>query len=210
LVAKPLRLPVMRHVWTLIAALVIGPLAWILMAFGQDRSAQAFANAADSGSLHTADFIQPLLLLAGAGVVLGLIATLRFSPLGAVVAGVAYTATYATLLIAPHRLLDLLAHHVSVAGHRADLSTPIRTGTALLVGAMLLVATASVDRWRRRPRPTETTSDPTSEQDRPLGVDGLGLSRTFDDLDKDLMLAGSTSTAHAGAGSPRGGDFTRR
>jgi hypothetical protein len=200
----------MRHARTLIAALVIAPLAWILMAFGQDHSAQAFANAADSGSLHTADFIQPLLLLAAAGVVLGLIATLRFSPLGAVVAGIGYTATYAMLLIAPRRLLDLFDHHVSVAGHRADLSTPIRTGTALLVGAMLLVATASVDRWRRWPRPAETFGDPASQQDRPLGADGLGLSRTFDDLDKDLASARTTSTAHAGMGSVRGGHLTSR
>lgn len=200
----------MRHVKTLIAALVIAPLAWILMAFGQDRSALAFANATHSGSPRTADFLEPLLLLAAAGVVLGLIATLRFSPLGAVVAGVAYTATYATLLIAPRRVLDLFAHHVSVAGHRADLSTPIRTGTALLLGATLLVATASVDRWRRWPRATDTANDPVSERDRPLGVDGLGLGHTFDDLDEDLVLARPMGTAHGGPDPLRGRDFGPR
>jgi hypothetical protein len=200
----------MRHVRTLIAALVIAPLAWILMAFGQDRSAQTFADAADSGSMRSADFIQPLLLLAAAGVVLGLIATLRFSPLGAVVTGVAYTATYAGLLIAPHGLLDLFDHHVSVAGHSADLSTPIRTGTAVLIGALLLVATASVDRWRHWPRPAQTSSDPASDQDRPLGVDGLGLSRTSDGLDEDLVLARTTSGPRSDLGSARGGDFDRK
>jgi hypothetical protein len=200
----------MRHVKTLIAALVIAPLAWILMAFGQDRSALAFANATHSSSPRTADFIEPLLLLAAAGVVLGLIATLRFSPLGAVVAGFAYTATYATLLIAPRRLMDLFVHHVSVAGHRADLSTPIRTGTALLVGATLLVAAASVDRWRRWPRPADTVSDSAYEHDRPLGVDGLGMSRNFDDQDRDLAFARPMSTAHAGPDSVRGRDFGPR
>jgi hypothetical protein len=208
--AKPLRLPVMRHVRTLIAALVIAPLAWILMAFGQDRSAQAFAPAADGGALHSADFIRPLLLLAAAGVVLGLIATLRFSPLGAVVAGVGYTATYAALLIAPGRLLDLFAHHVSVAGHHADLSTPIRTGTTLLIGAMLLVATASVDRWRRWPRPATTASDPVRDQDRPLGADGLGLSRTSDGWDEDVALARTMSSPRSNPGSLSGDDFARK
>lgn len=190
----------MRHLKTLLAALVIAPLAWILMAFGQDRSAQAFASAAGSTSGHAAGFVQPLLLLAAAGVVVGLIATLRFSPLGAAVTGVAYTATYATLLVAPARLLDLFGHHVSVAGHRADLATPIRTGTALLVGAMLLVAMVSIDRWRRWPRSTGSVGDQAFDRDRPLGADGLGLSRTFEDLDNELAASPTPDVPRAGTG----------
>jgi hypothetical protein len=208
--AKPLRLPDMRHVGTLIAALVIAPLAWILIAFGQDRSAQAFDNAAGGGSLQAADFVRPLLLLAAAGVLLGLIATLRFSPLGAVAAGIAYAATYAALLVAPDRILDLFDHHLSVSGHRADMATPIRTGTALLVGAMLLVATASIGRWRRWPRSGGSFSDPVADENRPLGADGLGLSRAMDDLDGDFTPTRITSAPRAGTGSLRGGDLTPR
>src|SRR5258705_9110670 len=143
----------MRHIGTLIAALVIAPLAWILTAYGQDRSAQTFANAGSGGAVNTGDVTRALLLLAAAGVLLGLIATLRFSPLGAAVSGAAYIAIYATLLIAPHGLLNLFNHTVSVAGQRADLSTPIRTGTTLILGAAMLVGVASVGRWRRWPRP---------------------------------------------------------
>ena len=75
----------MRHVWTLLAAIVIAPAAWLLIAYGQPHSAAAFANSVNSGGWHANDFLWPLLLLAGAGILLGLLATLRISPLGAVV-----------------------------------------------------------------------------------------------------------------------------
>ena len=57
----------MRHVGTLIAAAVIAPLVWIMVAFGQAGSARAFARAQDGGALHTGDFVRPLEYLAVAG-----------------------------------------------------------------------------------------------------------------------------------------------
>ncbi|WP_165440058.1 hypothetical protein [Micromonospora kangleipakensis] len=39
-----------------------------------------------------------------------------------------------------------------MAGQHADLATPVRTGTTLLIGAAILVAVPSVQRWRRWPR----------------------------------------------------------
>src|SRR5205823_1014734 len=74
----------MRHLWTLIAAVVIAPAAWLLMAYGQPQAADAFAKSAQAGTWHANDFLWPLLFLAGAGLLLGLLATLRFSPLGEV------------------------------------------------------------------------------------------------------------------------------
>jgi hypothetical protein len=71
----------MRHIGTVIAAVIVGPLAWILLAMGQDRSAQEFANARDSSAVDTNYIIRPMLLLAAAGILLGLIAVLRLSPL---------------------------------------------------------------------------------------------------------------------------------
>ncbi len=79
----------MRHLGTLIAAVVIGPSAWILLAFGQDRSAQAFAHAQNT-ALHTGDFVRPVEYLAAAGLLLGLLATLRVSPLGSVLTGLGF------------------------------------------------------------------------------------------------------------------------
>src|SRR5690242_5142568 len=98
----------MRHIGTLLAAIVVGPLAWILLAFGQDRSAQVFADARLSGTFRTEDFVGPLVFLAGAGLLLGIIGTLRFSPLGATVLGIVYTSSYTLLLIAPKGTLGLL------------------------------------------------------------------------------------------------------
>jgi hypothetical protein len=161
----------MRHVATLIAAIVIGPLAWVMIAFGQERSALVFANAHDGSVARPGDFVRPLLLLAGAGILLGLVATLRISPLGAVLTGVVYTSSYVALLIAPKWLLGRLDHNVSVAGRHAELTTPIRTGTALLLGALLLVAVVSVGRWRRWPLPAheepETVPGLDSQTDGP-------------------------------------------
>jgi hypothetical protein len=144
----------MRHIGTLIAAVIVGPLAWILLAFGQGRSAEVFAEASLSGTFRTEDFVGPLLWLAGAGLLLGLLGTLRFSPLGAMVIGVAYTSSYTLLLIAPKGTLDLLTNDLSVANRHADLTTPIRTGTSMVLGLLLLVAGISIGRWRRWPTPT--------------------------------------------------------
>ncbi|WP_157746415.1 hypothetical protein [Micromonospora inositola] len=176
----------MRHVGTLIAAIVIGPLAWILLAIGQDRSVQAFTTAQSSGAFNTGDFVRTALLLAAAGVLLGLIATLRFSPLGAVLTGLVYASSYLAMLTRPAWLLRLLGHKLTVAGQHADLATPVRTGTTLLIGAAMLVAVLSAQRWRRWPNPAaeapemaalESPSSPfASAQDRPLGAEGLGLT----------------------------------
>jgi hypothetical protein len=140
----------MRHLGTLIAAVIIAPLAWILLAFGQDRSAQAFANV-QGDAFDKGDFLRPALCLAAAGLLFGLIATLRFSPLGAVLTGIVYADSYLALLVNPKRLLDVFPGKISVAGRSADLTTPLRTGTALLLGALLLVGVASIGRWRRWP-----------------------------------------------------------
>jgi hypothetical protein len=144
----------MRHVATLITAIVVGPSAWILLAFGQDRSADVFAEASRSGTFRTEDFVGPLLLLAGAGLLLGILVTLRFSPLGVTVIGIAYTSSYTLLLIAPKGTLGLLTNHLSVADRHADLTTPIRTGTTVVLGLLLLAAAMNISRPRRGPTPS--------------------------------------------------------
>jgi hypothetical protein len=55
----------MRHLATLIAAMVIAPLVWVMLAFGQDRSIQAFANGEGDAALANIDFIRPFAFLAG-------------------------------------------------------------------------------------------------------------------------------------------------
>lgn len=201
----------MRHIGTLIAAIVIGPLAWMLLAFGEHQSAEAFAHAQSTDSLHHNDFVRPVLLLAGAGILLGLIATLRFSPLGAVLTGLVYAASYLVMLVEPRRLLDLLNHDITVAGQEANLATPVQNGTALLLGGVLLVGVFSVHRWRRWPRPdvdaTETVRRDDSfsfrsARDRPLGAEGLGLTNAGWTTERDQWTPRPAEAERAMAGGP--------
>ncbi|MET7750057.1 hypothetical protein [Micromonospora sp. NPDC005367] len=181
----------MRHIKTVIAALIVGPLAWVLLAAGQGRSLRVFADAQDNGAAPAATaLLKPLLVLSAAGLLLGLISTVRVSPLGSVLTGLAYAASYAGLLVSPAWLLDLLSHKLSVVGYQIDLLTPVRTGTTLLLGLLLMVGAVSAQRWRRWPQSDtdEQTVDgpdkmipPVSEQDRPLGADGLGATKQGED-----------------------------
>jgi hypothetical protein len=163
----------MRHLGTLIAAIVIAPAAWLLIAFGEAESITAFAKAQDSGAWPAGDFIAPLLFLAGAGLLLGLIGTLRFSPLGAVVTGLLYVGSFVAVLFAGKTVNDLLNYTITIAGRKADLRVPVGTGTSLLLGALLLVSVASLKRWRRWPgayaEPSaESLDDGTTEDTKPF------------------------------------------
>lgn len=196
-------LPAMRHYGTLIAAVVISPLAWILLAFGQDRSAHIFANAHGNGSLTPGQFGWPLVMLAGAGLLLGLIGTLRFSPLGAAFAGVVYAGSYALLAIIPKGLMDFAGHELYISGHGADMSAPIRSGTSMALGAALLVSVFSVSRWRRWPRPgMEPASSSTLLPDyNPLG--------TLPERDTEPDLVGGGSAGSGGFGTSWGSSSLR-
>jgi hypothetical protein len=211
----------MRHIGAVIAAVIVGPLAWILLALGQDRSAQEFANAQDGGAVDTNYLVRPMLLLAAAGILLGLITVLRLSPLGALLTGTFYVASGLGPLISP-TLLNLLDHKLTLGGHQVDLATPVRTGTTLVLGSLLLVGVASVHRWRRWPRPAAEASVTVppdefipagSGPDHPLGADGLGLNKPGRAAEPELEWAGNPqrlgSPERAGnpewAGSRRGG-----
>jgi hypothetical protein len=154
---------VMRHLGTLIAAIVIAPAAWLLIAFGQSESIIAFAKADSSGAWRPVNFVLPLLLVAGAGLLLGLLASLRFSPVGAVVAGLVYVATYAAVLIDAKDAIKLLNYRITIVHHTADLRSPIVSGAAPLLGALLLVGVVSVGRWRRWPAAVPATVPATDE-----------------------------------------------
>jgi len=193
-------LPAMRHYGTLIAAIVISPLAWILLAFGQDRSAHVFANAQNNNaSLAGGDFVYPLLFLGAAGLLLGLIGTLRFSPLGATFAGLVYVASYAALVIMPKGLMDFAGHNLYILGHGADMSAPIRSGTAMAFGAALLLSVFSVSRWRRWPRSATFGSESSSLLP---DYNPLGTSASERDTEPDLVgRYGSGSSSSGGFGS---------
>jgi len=70
----------MRHVLSLVMGVVIAPLVWVAIAVGQ--------GATQEGVPH--GLLVSGLVLVGVGLVAGLLASLRTSPLGAVFASVVY------------------------------------------------------------------------------------------------------------------------
>lgn len=141
----------MRHLWTLIAAIVIAPVAWLLIAFGQTQSGTAFGKAAQSGTWSASSFVWPLLFLAGAGILLGILGTLRFSPLGAVLTGLFYVASYVAVLVDGKDAYKLFNYKITILKHDALVPAPVANGTTLVLGSLLLVGVASLSRWRSAP-----------------------------------------------------------
>jgi hypothetical protein len=186
----------MRHIATVIAAVVIAPLAWLLIAFGQTETVKAVS----AGSYSVGHLVRPLVLLAAAGILVGLIATLRFSPLGAVLAGLAYTASYVLLMVHHGTVDQVLGYTLKIAGEHADLRVPVQNGTSLVLGGLLLVAVVSVKRWRRWPNP-EAAEEPTSAT-----IPSQLTPESSSAFDGFSAAAGSTSGSLTGLGGS--GDAT--
>jgi hypothetical protein len=137
----------MRHLGSLLAGLVIAPLAWVLLAFGQTR---VYAYWSPTAVDHNYPWIEPILYLVAAGLLVGLLASTRISPVGPLVAGAAYLAAGVAGL-ASASAAKLLPHLLTISGRRADLRLPVGNGTAIVLGAAMLVAVVSASRWRRWP-----------------------------------------------------------
>jgi hypothetical protein len=151
----------MRHLWSLLTGLVAAPAIWILVAAGQDGSSQTIARWVKNDTYNWANLISPTVYLAAAALVLGLIAVLRISPLGPIVAGLALVAPYATLFFTPFKIRDAVPDGWRVFGDPVPLDLPLDNGTVFLIGAMLLMATFSAQRWRAWPQRTDGTFDDT-------------------------------------------------
>lgn len=142
-----------RHLWSLIAGLVAAPVTWILMALGQSGSIETITRWAETGTFNTARLIEPAVYLAVAGIILGLIATLRISPAGPLAAGLLLVAPYAALFGSPLRVRSAVPGNWGLFGDPLPLRLPLDNGTLALVGMLLLMAVFSVQRWRQWPSP---------------------------------------------------------
>jgi hypothetical protein len=161
-----------RHFWSLLAGVVAAPVAWVLVALGQSNSASTIGGWAETGVFHTARLIEPAVYLGVAGIVLGLIATLRISPLGPTVAGLLLAAPYVGMFIAPLRVRSAVPGGWRLFGEALPLRLPLENGTLFLLGVLLFVSVFSAKRWRQWPaRPM------------PAGP----FDRTVDDTDPDLF-----------------------
>jgi len=72
----------------------------------------------------------------------------------------------------------------------------------MLLGALLLVGTASVGRWRRWPRPEFGEYDLAGTWERPPGADGLNLIRSSYDTEPEPTARYSTRPQRDAAGGP--------
>jgi hypothetical protein len=141
---------VMRHLGSLLAGLVIGPIAWLLIALGAPRSQEIFARWATEDTVNPRDLLVPAALFAGAGILIGLVGMLRWSPLGPLVAGAMYLGAYVALFFLPSQRLTALPRW-RVAGAVIDPVAPLASGALPVLGVALVMAVFSVKRWRRWP-----------------------------------------------------------
>ncbi|UWZ35895.1 hypothetical protein Drose_33205 [Dactylosporangium roseum] len=155
----------MRHVGSLIAGMFIAPIAWLLIAVGQQKSAKTVEGWIERGAFDSVDLLAPAAYLLGAGLLIGLIATLRISPVGPIVAGLALLATYVSLFIDPLSTMSSLPDDLKVGGLTVDLRVPIANGTTAVLGLALLIAAASVKRWRTWPTVVEVPAEPAGPVD---------------------------------------------
>ena len=91
----------MRHLWSFLAGLVVAPITWVLVTLGQDGSSRTVDRWVEIGTFNTANLIEPAVYLGVGGVLLGLLGTLRFSPLGPLVAGALLVTPYVGMFVAP-------------------------------------------------------------------------------------------------------------
>ncbi|MFI2714319.1 hypothetical protein ACH495_29795 [Micromonospora sp. NPDC018662] len=143
----------MRHLWSFLAGLVVAPVTWVLVTLGQDGSGRTVNRWVEIGTYSTPNLIEPAVYLGVAGILLGLLGTLRFSPLGPLVAGLLLAAPYVGLFVAPFAVRDRVPGDLRLLGDPLPLHQPLDNGTLFLIGLLLLMAVFSGGRWRRPPTP---------------------------------------------------------
>ncbi|MDQ7907720.1 hypothetical protein RB614_24670 [Phytohabitans sp. ZYX-F-186] len=157
----------MRHLWSLLAGVVVAPLTWVLVSVGQSRSSSTVAGWAEARRYDTIDLIEPAAYLVVAGILLGVIGTLRFSPLGPLLAGLLLITPYAGLFADPLAVRDTVPDNWAVLDRDIPLLVPLDNGTLLLLGVLLVIATFSVQRWRRWPLASGYAPEPFVVKDEP-------------------------------------------
>ncbi|MFE9203767.1 hypothetical protein [Micromonospora sp. NPDC007230] len=141
----------MRHLWSFLAGLVVAPVTWVLVTLGQDGSAGTVHRWVEIGTYSTPNLIEPAVYLGVAGILLGLLGTLRFSPLGPLVAGLLLVIPYLGLFVSPFTVRDWIPEGWKMLGDPLPLRQPVENGTLFLIGMLLLMAVLSGQRWRQWP-----------------------------------------------------------
>jgi hypothetical protein len=139
----------MRHLWSLIAGLVIAPLAWLLL---------GYSNGLFLAAAHENSDLKKWLavgLVVVAALIAGFITSLRMSPLGPVIAGLLLTGVSVITIIAPKDVFDALPALPKIGGIGGDglLAGSLANLHLLIIGVIFLVGVFSAGRWRSWPEP---------------------------------------------------------
>ena len=103
------------------------------------------------------DFILGGLLIVGVGLLLGIVSSLRISPVGALVAALVYLGASLFTLFARQDALKVFSRKVNIGDYASNLADPLNSSVLAVVGGMLLIAVFSPARWRGAQ--TETSVD---------------------------------------------------
>jgi hypothetical protein len=133
----------MRHTWSLVAGVVFAPLAWFLIALSQGAMTEGVSLASSKS-----DFLLGGLLIIGVGLMLGLIGSLRTSPVGALFTALIYLGFSVYAFTSSLTDIDLFGRIWKVGNYDVVLATPVNHGVLAVVGGMLLMAIFSPARWR--------------------------------------------------------------
>ena len=106
----------MRHLWSFLAGLAVAPVTWVLVTLGQDGSVRTVDRWVEIGTYSTPNLIEPAVYLGVAGILLGLLGTLRFSPFGPLVAGLLLAVPYLGLFVAPFSVRDRVPDDLKLLG----------------------------------------------------------------------------------------------
>ena len=132
----------MRHLWSLLLALVLTPLIYAAAGVSAVRLSDARALGMTAGVGLGAALV--------AGGLYALLVMVRLSPVGPVVAGLSYLGITIWALLNPAGFEDLI--QPDLFGEKGALHRPVGMGTALLA-APLLLTVFSPSRWRGSAQP---------------------------------------------------------
>lgn len=158
----------MRHLGSLLAGLFIAPVVWLLLAIGQPRTTGVFERWVDHNAYDTKDLIGPMAYITVAGLLFGLIAALRISPLGPTVAGTLYAVVYVVMFIDPLWGLDHIPSQLDLPLVDAQPQVPLVNGSLAVICLCLLTAAFSAQRWHRWP--SQAPAEPEAVVAAPNGI----------------------------------------
>jgi len=136
----------MRHLGSLALTVVLAPIVYLLIGFGQGKLSLGF------GPDHTkwSTVAVAVAALLGAGVCYALLTLTRISPIGPMLAGAAYIAVPLVAMAKRGTIYHDLDHSV-LGVHHATL-LPLTSGVLIFAGLPLIATMFSGRRWRGRER----------------------------------------------------------